>query len=178
MFWFDKNSKLVAAVLLVVFMLAGCGGAEERKAKYLERGKAYFEEENYDKAKVEFKNVLQIDPKTAAPYFYLGQIAEKDQDWRMAFGNYSKAVELDPELVDARIHLGRFYVLAGELDNATEQANEALSREPSNADALTLQANILMRQDNADEAIVLLKQVLESDVGHVGAATLLFAVYE
>ena len=107
MFWFDKNSKLVAIALLVVFMLAGCGGAEERKAKYMERGKAYFEEENYDKARVEFKNVLQIDPKTAAPYFYIGQIEEKKQEWRKAFGNYSKAVDLDPELVDARIHLGR-----------------------------------------------------------------------
>jgi Tfp pilus assembly protein PilF len=101
MFWFDKNSKLFAAVLLVVFMLAGCGGAEERKAKYLERGKAYFEEQNYEKARVEFKNVLQIDPKTAAPYFYLGKIEEKSQNWRKAFGNYSKAVELDPELIDA-----------------------------------------------------------------------------
>ena len=77
MFLFDKNSKLVAAVLLFVLMLAGCGGAEERKAKYLERGKTYFEEENYDKARVEFKNVLQIDPKSPGPYFYLGKIAEK-----------------------------------------------------------------------------------------------------
>ena len=116
MFWFEKNGKLVAAALLFVFLLGGCGVAEERKAKYLERGKAYFEEENYDKATVEFKNVLQIDPKTAAPYFYLGKIAEKEQEWRTAFGNYSKAVELDPEFVDARIHLGRFYVLAGEIE--------------------------------------------------------------
>ena len=89
MFWFDKKRKLVSAALLVVFVLAGCGGAEERKAKYLERGKAYFEEENYDKARVEFRNVLQIDPKTAEPYLYLGQIAESEQEWRKAFGNYS-----------------------------------------------------------------------------------------
>ena len=113
MFWFDKNSKVVAAVLLFVFLLAGCGGAEERKAKYLERGKTYFEEENYDKARVEFKNVLQIDPKSADPYYFLGQIVEQEQGWRNAFVYYSKAVELDPEHVDARIHLGRFYVLAG-----------------------------------------------------------------
>ena len=120
MFLFDKNRKFVAAVLLFVFMLAGCGGAEERKAKYLERGKVYFEEENYDKARVEFKNVLQIDQKSAGPYFYMGKIAEKEQEWRKAFGNYSKAVELDPEHVDARIHLGRFYVLTGDVDKADE----------------------------------------------------------
>ena len=88
MFCFEKNGKLVAAALLFVFMLGGCGGAEERKAKYLERGKAYFEEENYDKATVEFKNVLQIDPKAGAPYFYLGKIAEKEQEWRTAFGKF------------------------------------------------------------------------------------------
>ena len=105
MFWFDKNSKWVAAVLLFVFLLAGCGGAEERKAKYLERGKTYFEEENYDKARVEFKNVLQIDPKSADSHYFLGQIAEREQEWHMAFEYYSSAVELDPELVDARVYL-------------------------------------------------------------------------
>ena len=63
---FGKNIRFTVAALLVAVFLSGCGGAEERKAKYLERGKAYFEEENYDKARVEFKNVLQIDPKTAA----------------------------------------------------------------------------------------------------------------
>jgi Tfp pilus assembly protein PilF len=66
MILFGKKIRIIA-VLLAVALLAGCGGAEERKAKYLERGKAFFEEENYDKARVEFKNVLQIDPKTAGP---------------------------------------------------------------------------------------------------------------
>ena len=129
MFLSVNKVRFLAVVLLTAILLGGCGGAEERKAKYLERGKAYFAEENYEKAQVEFKNVLQIDPKTADPYFYLGQIAEKDQDWRKAFGNYSKAVELDPELVDARIRLGRFYVLAGETDKASEQAEEPKSLE-------------------------------------------------
>ena len=159
---FGRNSTFMAAVLLVVFILAGCGGAEERKAKYLERGKVYFEEENYDKARVEFKNVIQIDPKSAGPYFYLGRIAEKEQEWRKAFGNYSKAVDLDPEYVDARVHLGRFYVLTGEVDQADEQADEVLSKEPSNADALALKATVLMRQEKENESVEILQQVLES----------------
>ena len=47
-------------VLLAVSLLTACGGKEERKAKYLERGKAYLAEKNYEKARIEFKNVLQI----------------------------------------------------------------------------------------------------------------------
>ena len=84
-----------AALLMLANLLTSCGGAEERKASYLERGGKYFAEHNYDKAKVEFKNVLQIDPKTAKPYFYLGQIEEGRQNWREAFAYYQMAVELD-----------------------------------------------------------------------------------
>ena len=51
------------ALLLAASLLTACGGKEERKAKYLEKGKAYLAEKNYDKAEIEFKNVLQIDPK-------------------------------------------------------------------------------------------------------------------
>ena len=62
----SKSFFLKSLVLmLAASLLIACGGKEERKAKYLERGKAYFEEQNFDKARVEFKNVLQIDPKTA-----------------------------------------------------------------------------------------------------------------
>jgi uncharacterized lipoprotein YmbA len=57
-----KHSKSFTNILLValaVLLMAGCGGAESRKAKYLERSKNYLEQQNYDKAAVELKNVLQ-----------------------------------------------------------------------------------------------------------------------
>jgi len=177
MFLFDKNSKSVAVVLLIVFMLAGCGGAEERKAKHMERGKAYFEEENYEKAKVEFKNVLQIDPKAAEPRYYLGRIAESTQQIRGAFGSYSKAVELDPELIDARIRLGRIFVIAGELDSATEQADEVLTREPGNVDALALRASVFMRQGKVDEQIAILEKINATSPGHVDTVAMLAEAY-
>ena len=37
--------KILAVSLAVV--LTACGGAEERKAKYMEKGKEYFAEKNY-----------------------------------------------------------------------------------------------------------------------------------
>jgi tetratricopeptide (TPR) repeat protein len=103
---------LLGSVALVVLagLLLSCGGKEERKAKYLERGKAYLAENNYDKAKVEFKNVLQIDPKDAQGYLYLAQAEEKSKNWSKALSRYKKALELDPELVEPRIRLARFYL--------------------------------------------------------------------
>ncbi|MBI5041292.1 MAG: tetratricopeptide repeat protein, partial [Gammaproteobacteria bacterium] len=97
-----ETRKKLLVTALAALMLIGCGGAEERKAKYMERGKAYIAEENWDKARVEIKNVLQIDPKSAEAYYLIGQVEEKQQEWGKAFANYSKAVELDPELIDAR----------------------------------------------------------------------------
>jgi len=44
---------------------------EQRKAKYLAKGKEYLEQQNYDKAAVELKNVLQIDPKPGTSLHWL-----------------------------------------------------------------------------------------------------------
>ena len=74
MVFFNGQGRYFTTILLAVLLLSGCGGAEERKAKYLELAKTYFEEGNFDKARVEFHNVLQIDPKTKEPYYYLGKI--------------------------------------------------------------------------------------------------------
>jgi hypothetical protein len=52
--------KLVA--VLAVAVVIGCGGGEERAAKYLDRGKALFEEGDYVKARLEFQNAVQIKP--------------------------------------------------------------------------------------------------------------------
>ena len=73
----NKITIRIVTLFLAIFILAGCGGAEGRKAKYLERGKNYFKEEKYDKAAVELKNVLQIDPKHAEAYFLLARVKRK-----------------------------------------------------------------------------------------------------
>ncbi|MFZ5619796.1 MAG: tetratricopeptide repeat protein [Pseudomonadota bacterium] len=185
-----RKKLLVAA--LAAALLAGCGGAEERKAKYLERGKAYIAEENWDKARVEIKNVLQIDPKAAEAYYLLGQVEEKRQEWAKAFGSYAKAVELDPDLVDARSRLAQFYMLqanafkaqderdgeAKALGQAQAEIDEILKRDPKHSGARALQASMLLREGKSDEALALAEAVVKEDPGHGPAAGLLASLYE
>ncbi|CAI8955179.1 Lipopolysaccharide biosynthesis regulator YciM [Methylocaldum szegediense] len=128
--------------LAVTVFLTGCGGAEERKAEYLERGRKYFEERNFEKAKVEFKNVLQIDPKMAKPYFYLGQIAEAQKDWREALGFYQKAGELDPNDLEVRVRMAKLYLLGKQIDKADALVNAVLGVKPGDIDARLVKAGL------------------------------------
>ena len=184
------QKKLLAAALAAL-LVAGCGGAEERKAKYLERGKAFIAEENWDKARVEIKNVLQIDPKSAEAYYLLGRVEEKKQEWAKAYGAYSKAVELDPEMVDARSRLAQIHLLqavamkanndrdgeAKALGQVQTEIDEILKRDAEHAGALTLRANMLMREGKADEAIAVAEKVVKNDPDYGPAAGLLASLY-
>ena len=186
--WFSRVVLLLFAVVLV----AGCGGKEERKAKYLEKGKSYLHDRNYDKARIEFKNVLQIDPKTAEAHRYLGEVEEGQQNWRKAHGHYRKAIELNPELIGPRVRLARLYLAeytvlrnrkeesgaANALSLAKEQADEVLKRDPENLEALTIEATIWVDGGEKAKAIQQLEKVLAKDPGLRSAAALLSTLYE
>ncbi len=171
-----KGSRIVTLALTAA-VLAACGGAEERKAAYLEKGKVYYAEQNFEKARVELKNVLQIDPKTAEPYWLLGQMAEKENNYRDAFGQYLKVVEFAPEHLDAHARLGSFYVLAKDLEKADEHIQKALAKDPKHVGGRTAQAMLLAAKDDEAGAIQLLGEVLKDKPDHAEASSALAGIH-
>ena len=57
--------KAGLSVIFSAALLVACGG-EERQGEYLARAQEYYNQDNLDKAKIEAKNVLQINPNNAA----------------------------------------------------------------------------------------------------------------
>ena len=143
-----KNKARWLAILMVALSIAlsGCGGKEQRLAKHLEKGKAFYQEADYDKARLEFKNVLQIDPKNAEAYYLTGMIEENQRNWQKAFGYFLKTAELDPNHLPAKAKLGKFYLISGDTAKAEKMVSEILAKKPADAAGRTLKAAMMARK--------------------------------
>jgi tetratricopeptide (TPR) repeat protein len=168
-------NKITASIILATALLVGCSGKEEREAKYLQNAQEYFDQENIDKAKIEIKNVLQINPNNAKARYLLALMDEKEQNWKGMFSNLSVAIETDPKLMDARYKLGLLYVASGSMADAEKQVKAMQEAEPNNADTYALQAVIAQRQEKPEEAERLAKKALEVDPANIAAVGILTA---
>ncbi len=143
----------LAGVLVAASLLTACGNAQSRKLGYLARGQQYFAAGSYDKARVEFRNAAQIDPKDASVRFLLGQVAEKTGDAREAVGQYRAAIDENPKLAAPRAALARLYLYGGLPDKAMEVVEAGLVSEPNNAQLLTARAAARQQLGDKDGAL-------------------------
>ena len=172
--------KLFRIFILVFFAvtIVACGGAEERKAVYLEKAKVSMEAGDLDKARIELKNVLQIDPKDGDAYYQLGKVYEQKKEYRKAYGSYLKAEELNPENLSNQARLGRIYLLmANQPEKAQEKIDYILSKDSNNADGLLLKALMVYREKDIPEAMKIVESVVAREPGNVEGVALLAALY-
>ncbi|MEW8625387.1 MAG: tetratricopeptide repeat protein [Candidatus Thiodiazotropha sp.] len=172
-------NKILFSFLACCLLILGtaCSSKEDRKQAYFDRGMELYNQGNYTKARLEFKNVLQIDPKDADGYYMFGLLEEKEENWRKAFSLFFRAVELNPKHQDAQVHLGTIYVLAGETDKAMQAAETVLRISPNHSEALVLRGFALAKSGENDAAIEDVLSAISSDPGNVEAASLLSALY-
>ena len=168
---------LYTALLTGAVVLAGCGGGEERQVKYLEKAKEYYNAENMEKARIEVKNVLQINPNNAEARYYLALISEKDKDFRAAYGNLSAVLESNPQHLLALNKVTEYLIAAKELDRAKEKAEAALTVDPKSADALANMAMIYAQQKDDDSATMKAQEALAVEPGNVKAVAVLSTIY-
>lgn len=161
-----------------VTLLVGCSSKVERVESSLVKAADYVRRSDWDKANVEVRNVLQIDPKNAQAYFISGQVADGKRDFQRAFGSYLKAVELKPDHLEAKVGLARIYLLAGELEKSDTSVTEVLAADAKNLGARTIQAALLARRNDVPGAIAQTKALIaEQAAAPVEASMLLAGLY-
>ena len=143
---------LLSCLFLGTLLVLGCS-KESKIERHWTRGEKYFSENKYREAVIEYKNVLQADPKNAKAYYKLGVSYLRLGQVREAFSELSKSIDIDPDFSDALLQRGFLYLLTGEPLKAREDANQVLRKDPNNALAHFLMSSFYQRQKNIDQAI-------------------------
>ncbi len=134
-------------------MLTGCGGAAARKDAYFAKGKEYLVQRNYEKARVEFRNALQIAPNDAELRYYNGVAAEKLGDIRGAVQLYRAALEINANFAPAHAGLGRLFVFVGMPKQAIAEVDSALVQHPDDPALLTVRAGARLQEGDKAGAL-------------------------
>ena len=173
-----RTHSSAAAVAAIVLLAAfGCGGPEERKAEYLARAQDYIHDGNFPKARVALRNVLKIDPKDPEAYFFFAEVEEKEQNWRNAFANYQRTVELRPDHERALIKLAKFFLEARALDKVLEMTDKVLEKSPGQVEAEALRIAVLAVKGNMSEATLAAEALGAKHPTDPDAATILSTLY-
>lgn len=172
-----RKLKLALVAGVACCALIACGGAESRKTKHMARGQEYLQEGNFDKARVEFRNALQIAPNDPQARFMHGQSLERLGNLREAAGMYQAAIDVDADHAAARANLARMFVFAGAPERALEYVEPGLVKNPDHADLLTSRAAARLQLKDPGGATEDARRALVIDPANDNAAALLASIY-
>ena len=103
--------------------------------------------EHYRKALASFSKALALDPTYSQAALYLGRTHNLLFDQAKAQEYYKKAIEIDPDYLEARSTYGGMLLDSGDLDEAIRQLNAVVQRDTRNSLAWSLLAQALCRKD-------------------------------
>ena len=148
-----QNRSLLFFLAFSAIVLSGCGGAQARMARHLQKGEAFLAAHNFEKARVEFRNALQIAPNDSDARYRNGVVDEKLGNLREAGQFYQGAIDSNADNVQARAALGRLYVMSGAPERALETLEPSLIKHPDDARLLTVRAAARSELKDLDGAL-------------------------
>ena len=173
--------KYLAISFLFFFLFANAGfSSDQKKAEnFIKEGKAYFENQEYGKAKIQLKNALQLLPTSIEAYQLLARTSLKLGDAQEVFSTFLRLEQLEPENLETKIQLASFYLLAKKRIEAEKRINEVLAKNPDNIKALYLHAGVLSsKKDEIEKIQKVYDRILELDPKQVKAMLVLARIYQ
>ena len=171
--------NLVAAVLMSA-AFAGC--SKQSKALYHERrAKAFFDSGQYDKAEVEYVNVLRNRRDDAQAWAGLGTIYFEQGRLARALPCLRRGCDLAPGNFDLHDKLATVYVAAGKMKEARDETALVLNARPQDNQAPLVLAEVAVNAKEIEAAQKRLQDLLhigDSPAIEVGLGTLYIRQHE
>src|SRR6185503_4542630 len=109
----------------------------------LDKGLEFYQkgfEANYKKAAEHFESAFRQEPTYSQAAYYLGLTYNALFDQAKAEQYFKKAIEIDPDYLEAHANYAGMLLDIGNVDEAIRQLNTVLVRQPNHALALGMQA--------------------------------------
>ncbi len=147
-------------------------------------GLVYFNFNHLEDAEVVFKQVVQLSPGSATPYFYLGKVYERAARIPLAVEQYKRAILLDPESDFAHRAIVRLGIIKAtdflkkeDFQGALKEFQAVLVLEPNEAAALFNVGTIYRQLKQPDQAVEMFKRLIAIEPRNPEARLRLGALY-
>lgn len=163
---------------------------DEKFMTYIEYAEAFLRAGKLKEAEIKIQQAQDIDKKNPLAFIALGDLYFEQRVYALARENYEKALEINPDLLDAKMKLATsYYWLANreadrELGNelfsrSLEQWNQITKMDPKNARAFYQQGKILFFSKQYDKAALSFNNYVQlRPDGSLGRWYLAQALYE
>src|SRR5690242_8143811 len=157
----QSSRFLAAGAILTALIMTGCASPQDKEARFMKRGRAYFEKKDYTRAALEFQNAATVMPKDPEPYFQQGLAYKEIKNLAAAFRSFQRAATLDPKHAGAQLQMAELMTSSSDprvVEMARKQLEDLLASAPNNTETLDALAVVQFRLGKPDEGINLLEQ--------------------
>ena len=169
--------KGLTYLFLTVLMVAVVCGCEKRKDEFITNAQEYLDNGKYMEARLELRNALAMDPECGPCRTMMGDIFMREGNGNGAYSNYSMAVKINPNDLQAQLGLANLLLMAGKPEQADEKIRLILFKDPDNLEAKLIETRILLNKDDLDKAFEVASQTVSSNPDSIDAALILSQVY-
>lgn len=141
---------------------------------YMNRGNAYDDKGDHDRALSDYNRSVELNPKNARTYFNRALAYANKKDYDHAIADYGQAITLDPKYAHAYAGRGAIRYLKGDTETALVDYNKAISIEPTYATGYVNRGLAWEKKNDLQKALADFKKAVElnpsSQAGQQGLA--------
>ncbi len=164
--WRSLVVPVVALVVLGFVVNTNFYGVDRGKGfaqSHYRLGIIYGERGDTERAIMEYRRSISIDPFYPKSYLNLGALLADSGEGEEAVEMFRNAVRLDPGYAAARVNLAIAHERVGDYDAAMAQLDTLLAGEPENAMALKERGIVFYRTGRPEEAVAAFEEAARHD---------------
>ncbi len=167
----------LAITLFITTTLVGCQSDEDSLAEFYANGTRYVEDERYEEAVIEYKNVIKLNPNHADAHYQLAKAYMNLSRGRDAYWEMSETVRLDPANTEAVMSFGALSLIAGDADQALAMGQISIESDPENHQGYILMGKALEKLKRESESEEYYLKAVELDLKNYNTRLTLATYY-